>query len=286
MKDRKIYSFSKVNQKIIIEYINYISERGKYTVVSNKNSILSNNPDKRTDYGKRVSNSTVNSYIRNIKAFFSYCTEYDILKNNPAKKIKLISNKRKSKYYITDAQFRFLIQSFNLASFSEYRDYIITNLLIDTGMRISECLLIRTADVDFLKRAIFLPSQNTKGKRDRVVYYSSQMRLMLKHWLKYKDIYTDTEYLFTTQRGTQIDCRIFEKNFKKYCKRVGLENVSPHTLRNNFAKRFIMNGGNIYTLSQILGHSSVTVTEKTYLDLTDDDIREGYQNFSPLARMR
>ncbi|MFQ9697790.1 MAG: site-specific tyrosine recombinase XerD, partial [Zhenhengia sp.] len=59
-----------------------------------------------------------------------------------------------------------------------------------------------------------------------------------------------------------------------------------HTLRNNFAKRFLMNGGNIFTLSQILGHSSVMVTEKAYLDLTDDDIRQSYQAFSPLAHMR
>lgn len=47
-----------------------------------------------------------------------------------------------------------------------------------------------------------------------------------------------------------------------------------------------MNVGNIFTLSQILGHSSVTVTEKAYLDLSDDDIRQGYQEGSPLAKMR
>ena len=79
---------------------------------------------------------------------------------------------------------------------------------------------------------------------------------------------------------------MFEKNFKNYCNRIELKNVSPHTLRNNFAKRFLMNGGNIFTLSQILGHSSVTVTEQAYLDLTDEDIRQSYQDFSPLAKMR
>ena len=47
-----------------------------------------------------------------------------------------------------------------------------------------------------------------------------------------------------------------------------------------------MNGGNIFTLSQILGHSSVTVTEQAYLDLTNEDIRQSYQDFSPLAKMR
>lgn len=47
-----------------------------------------------------------------------------------------------------------------------------------------------------------------------------------------------------------------------------------------------MNGMDIYTLSRILGHSSVTVTEKAYLDLTDQDLRHRYQNFSPIENMR
>ena len=47
-----------------------------------------------------------------------------------------------------------------------------------------------------------------------------------------------------------------------------------------------MNGGDIYTLSKILGHSSVTVTEECYLDLNDEDIRKCYQRYSPLANLR
>ena len=51
-------------------------------------------------------------------------------------------------------------------------------------------------------------------------------------------------------------------------------------------KRCLMNGMDIYTLSRILGHSSVTVTEKAYLDLNDRDLRNRYQNFSPIENMR
>ena len=57
-------------------------------------------------------------------------------------------------------------------------------------------------------------------------------------------------------------------------------------LRNNFAKRFLMQGGDIYTLSRILGHSSVKVTEEAYLDLDTDDLRTNYQRFSPLANLK
>lgn len=54
-------------------------------------------------------------------------------------------------------------------------------------------------------------------------------------------------------------------------------------LRNNFEKRFLMQGGDIYTLSRILGHSSVKVTEEAYLDLDENDLRQNYQRYSPLA---
>jgi integrase/recombinase XerD len=87
--------------------------------------------------------------------------------------------------------------------------------------------------------------------------------------------------------GTPLEIRTFESNLRKYLDRAGIDKeYTPHCLRNNFAKRCLMNGIDIYTLSRILGHSSVTVTEKAYLDLTDGDLKQRYQNYSPLENMR
>lgn len=75
----------------------------------------------------------------------------------------------------------------------------------------------------------------------------------------------------------------YETNFTRYIQRAGItKHISPHTLRNNFAKRCLMSGMDIYTLSRILGHSSVSVTEKAYLDVNDEDIRKRYSKFSPI----
>lgn len=87
--------------------------------------------------------------------------------------------------------------------------------------------------------------------------------------------------------GLPVEAGTFETNFKKYVSRAGItKDVSPHVLRNNFAKRCLMNGMDIYTLSRILGHSSVTVTEQAYLDLTDADLRHRYQRFSPMDSLQ
>lgn len=268
------------------EYIKYLTERGKYTVVTDENTKKLNFPENREDYKKEVSKTTINNYTRNIKVFFNYLYENRYIRQNPIARIKQLKNSRKIVGYIDDVNMNKLLKCFNLSLFHEYRDYIITQLIFDTGMRLGETLLIKETDIDFVRRTIFLPADNTKGKKDRYVFFSEEMLKELKRWISYKDRYKECEYIFCTQRGTSLKVSNYETNFKKYGKRIGLEDIHPHMLRNNFAKRYLMNGGDIYTLSKILGHSSVTVTEKAYLDLQSDDLRNKYQKHSPLMNLK
>lgn len=276
---------SKVKIDMVRKYIKFLQERGKYTVVFDEKTKIYNNPEVRTDVGKKVSTTTINNYIRNIKVFFTYLKEQRIIKNSPMENIKQIKNDRIPKDFISDEDFTRLLRHIDTSKFHEYRDYIIIQLIMDTGMRIGECLLIIMENVDLDKRCILLPAENTKGKKDRYVFFSPIMQQELRRWLQYKDRYTTSSYLFCSKRGTPLTIGDFESNFTNYGKRIKLD-VNPHQLRNNFAKRFLMAGGDIYTLSRILGHSSVTVTEKAYLDLTDNDIRKNYQKFSPLTNIR
>ena len=154
-------------------------------------------------------------------------------------------------------------------------------------MRLSETLALTIHDIDLVRRTIYIPAEITKGRKDRVTFFSTTMSKWLNRWIRYKDTIQESELLFPTQRtNTLLTASNFERNFRVYLRRTNIEkNVTPHTLRNNFTRRFLMNGGDIYTLSRILGHSSVTVTEKAYLDLMDEDFRKKYQRFSPLENM-
>jgi integrase/recombinase XerD len=140
-------------------------------------------------------------------------------------------------------------------------------------------------DLELARRRIVLRAEITKGRQDRTVFFSEKTERVLRRWLQFKDRYVDSEYLFPVrERGSHIQVGNFESNFKKYLIRSGLnEQFTPHCLRNNFAKRCLMNGMDIYTLSKLLGHSSVTVTEQAYLDLNDEDIAKRYQSHSPLS---
>lgn len=282
----KIKEAGEVKELHIRNYINHLQERGKYTVVANENTRKTNFPEHRQDYKKEISKTTINNYIRNIKVFFNYMYESRYINNNPIKRVKQLKNQRKVVGYIDDVNMNKLLKSFDLSKFHEYRDYVITNLIFDTGMRLGETLLIKETDIDFVRRTIFLPADNTKGKKDRYVFFSAEMGKELKRWLQYKDRYKESQYVFCTTRGTNLKVSNYETNFTKYGERIGKKDIHPHMLRNNFAKRFLMSGGDIYTLSKILGHSSVTVTEEAYLDLQSEDLRMQYQKHSPLLNLK
>ena len=287
-EEKDIDDVHKVDKDIVQEYIQFTKERGKYSFVASTDGMIKANIDKRTDIGEAVSDSTLNNYLRNIKVFFNWLEENQIIKRNTVSKCKFIKTNRKSKDQLTDIEFSKLINSIDITKFNEYRDYIICNLIMDTGMRLNETLNLTINDVDFVRRTILIPAELSKGRKDRVVFYSQTMSKLLHRWLRFKDTMQESELLFPTQRTNGIlSVSNFERNFRIYLKRAKIgKNITPHGLRNNFARRFLLASSDIHTLSKILGHSSVTVTEKAYLDLMDEDFRKKYQRFSPLENMR
>ena len=168
---------------------------------------------------------TINNYLRNMSAFFNWCVEEGLILRSPVKRRDYIKVERRPLEFVSDEDFRKLLRNMNTASFSEYRDYIIIQLLLDTGMRINECLMIQVTDVNLPKRYIYLPAENTKGKKGRHVFFSDKMATQLQRWIKYKDRYRDSDFLFCTNKGKFLEVSNFEKNVRKYAQRIGLKDI-------------------------------------------------------------
>ena len=284
-----ITEVNKVTESVIRRYISDLQERGKYTFYAVEKQKETNHPDRRRDYRKPISVITINSYIRELRVFFNWLDIECELVKNPMRKVRQLKENRKAKDYIKDEDFKKLINSLDKSYYSEHRDYAMIVLMMDSGMRLGECSCLLTEDLNLAKKQIALRAEITKGRKDRTVYFSSKTERILRRWIQFKDRYSNSDYLFPTRSNTgdHIQVSNFETNFKHYLRRNSLnESISPHCLRNNFAKRCLMNGMDIYTLSRILGHSSVTVTEQAYLDLTDEDIGKRYQHYSPMNAIR
>ena len=279
-----IFTVDKVTENVIRRYIMELQERGKYTFYIVDKQKKTNYPERRRDYRKPISTATINNYIRNLRVFFNYLERNYIIKKNPMKKIRQLRTNRKPKVYLTDEELRKLLANLDRSYFSEHRDYMMIMLMLDSGMRLGECSTLLVTDLELHRKRINLRAEETKGRRERTVFFSPKTEKALRSWLQFKDRYVESDCLFPVkEHGGSIGVGNFEGNFRKYIARTGLsEEYTPHCLRNNFAKRCLMNGMDIYTLSKILGHSSVTVTEQAYLDINDDDMSKRYQAYSPL----
>jgi len=287
-EEKEITDIRKVNKEVVEDYLEFTKDRGKYSFTrADEETVSKANLDKRHDSGKPMAMATINAYLRNIKSFATYLEENNISKNTKIHKCKFIKTERKAKEQLTDVEYAKLIKSLDLSKFHEFRDYTIINLIFDTGMRLGETLSLNTYNIDILRRTILIPADATKSRKDRAVFFSQNMSKLLQRWLKYKDAMVETNLLFSAQRTNgMLSTGNFEKNFRGYLKKANInKKITPHGLRNNFSRRFLLSGGNLLILSKILGHSSVKVTEAAYLDLQDDDLRKKYQAYSPLMNM-
>lgn len=271
-----------VKSSHIRRYIQYLRDRGKYTVTAHEKSLNINFPQHRTDYKKQISDTTIANYTRNIRVFFNFLKMEREIKDNPMDNVDKIKPKRKQKKLLTESELKIFFRSFNLTLFHEYRTWMQLRLILDTGIRANECCSLMPEDVDFKTKAILV--RNTKNGHERYVYFGHKLLVDLKRWLSHKDRYVDSPYLFPTSRGTRLTVTNFESTVRRKGSNVELH-VHPHLLRNNFAKHYLLNNGDFATLSRILGHASVETTMKAYLDFSDREIGRKYQKHSPLNNL-
>lgn len=277
-KELGLTSFEQVETSHIRQYIKYLQERGKYTVATANEDI--NFPENRTDFAKPLSPWTINNYIRNIKVFFNFMVEERYIRESPAERIKYLKEEEKIKEPLTREEIKKILDQFDVLTLHGHRDYIITKLLLSTGARIGETLSLKDEDVDWSNGVIIF--KNTKNKKERYGYLTNKMNYELKRWVTFREKYSKypSEWLFPTNRGTQLQITAYGASLRRAGKRAGIKNVHPHRLRATFAIEFLKNGGSIYVLSRLLGHSSIEVT-KIYLNMTEKDLRKEFLKYHP-----
>ncbi|OAB44169.1 tyrosine-type recombinase/integrase [Paenibacillus glacialis] len=167
----EIEEVKKVQSGHIRQYIKYLRERGKYTVVNNELTKNNNHPENRTDYKKEISTTTIANYVRNIKVFFNYLFEVEReIPKNIVEKIENPKIERKQKKRLSSDEIKNVFGQFETSTFHGYRNYVIARLLLDTGMRIGECLSLLEKNFDFQHKSILVT--NPKNKQERYVYFS------------------------------------------------------------------------------------------------------------------
>ncbi|GCE05094.1 tyrosine-type recombinase/integrase [Dictyobacter aurantiacus] len=248
-----------------------------------------NNPNKPTKDDTTVSDLTVKGYVQVIKGFFNWCVKEELITKNPVLKLE---NPKVGKYVIktfSSDQVRMMLEACNTHTMIGFRDYTIILLLLDTGIRVSE-LCGLTLDRVYLEvmNDAFIKVLG-KGRKEREVGVSSDVAQYLwKYIHQHRHAKDDkNQTLFINLFGENLTIYGVEQMLEEVEKRAGITGVrvSPHTFRHTFARMFLENGGEVYKLSLILGHSSVLVTENYLKDFVSREARQGQSKHSPVSSL-
>ena len=173
-------------------------------------------------------------------------------------------------------------QGFTMARPSAVRDKAMLLLLLDTGLRASELCRLKVEDVD-LKTGIVLvrPYRSSLKSRPRTTQIGSNTRKFLWKYLAVYEI-KSSDFLFhsTDDDGPMNRSSLFQL-FARLGDRAGVVNCHPHRFRHTFAITFLRNGGDVFSLQRMLGHSSLEMV-RHYLALAEADDKEAHRRASPV----
>ena len=227
-----------------------------------------------------LSPSSIASYVRTLKSFFSWCNENDKTQVN----IKLYHAPETVKETYTDKELKLLLKKPNVKScgFTEYRNWVIVNLFLNSGCRAATVRSFLIKDVNLDNQTITY--RHTKNGKIQIVPLCSSMASILREYMRVRSG-KPNDILFPNDFGKPITENALRLAIAKYNNARGVQKTSIHLFRHSFAQRYLQNGGNSLYLQKILGHSTLAMT-KHYCNIYDVELVKSFDTFSPLATLK
>lgn len=231
---------------------------------------------------RKLSDQTVNCYMRSLRIFWSWLVREGILAETPFAYVKLPRIRHKVIPTFSESDIWALLSAINTASPQGYRDYAIILTLLDTGMRLSELTGLKFDDAHLDDGVLKVLGETN---RERVVPIGRDLKRCLWRYvnLHRPDPASPQEnYLVLSHDGRRLKKNRIECLVKKYSQRAGITGVrcSPHTLRHTAAVSFLRNDGDVFSLQRIMGHADVE-SLSIYVNITKSDVAKAHRSSSP-----
>lgn len=258
---------SSITEDTIQEYINYLKTKPKKT-------------GKNDDEVEYLSSVTIATYIRHLRAVLNFFMKRGYTKNFV---IQLPKADKEVKEAYSDSELKALLKKpdLKICSFSEYRNWVMTNYFLSTANRLSTVQNLRIKDLNFEDNEICL--RHVKNRKAYVIPMQKDLKKILVEYLTYRKGEPD-DYLFCNEND---DKKPLTKNgiktaMARYNNNRGVMKTSVHIYRNTFAKYWILSGGDIVRLQKILSHKKLNMVLE-YVDMYGNDLQKGFDDFNPLS---
>ena len=231
--------------------------------------------------GNQLSIKTQNYHIIAVRAFLKYLTKKDV-KTLAPEKIELGKIPKRTVEVLSREELERLFHAVDQTRNSALRDLAILETLYSTGLRVSELASLNRDQVDLKRREFMVRG---KGSKPRLVFLSKRAAERIEDYIKQRA--DNLNPLFLNNLKSEIlddDKRrlstvSIESLVRKYSRKAGIiKKVTPHTLRHSYATELLINGADIRSVQELLGHSSITTTQ-IYTHVTDKKLREIHEKF-------
>ena len=239
------------------------------------------------DISKKVKSPTQARIVSGLRRFYEYLMLENIVKNNPIQNIETPKIGTNLPVTLTVEEIDKILSSIKLTSKTGIRNLAILELLYSCGLRVSELTNLKISDLFFKESIIKVTG---KGNKERFVPISNQAQLYINNYIddirgfkKIKKNFEDT--LFLNERGSNLSRVMIFIILKKLSSLANInKKIGPHTLRHSFATHLIENGADLITIQNMLGHESITTTER-YLHVNKKHLLDSMIKFHPRTKM-
>ncbi len=222
-------------------------------------------------------------YYRNLKAAFNKAKDWGYIKENCFTKVKLPKRQKMAPIFINSDQLSVISDQIKSET---VKDFVM--IAFYTGMRLDEIVNLRWKNVDLQNRVITVGDEEftTKGRTQRFIPMSEEALKIIenlelrmqnekqKKIISIKSRNATQNFVFCKENGKMFTGNYFSRRFKDACKSADMDNkIHFHTLRHSFASNLAQKGVSLYTIKELLGHSSISTTE-IYSHLNMDCLRE------------
>lgn len=231
---------------------------------------------------QKITPRTINRKISTLKSFFKYCLVREWIAASPAKTIQVLKTKKRLPTYVESDQMDQLSQRDYFSDDLDGRmEYLVVNLLYQTGMRVSELVNLKTTQIDFARTQIKVLG---KGNKERVIPISEVLAKTIRLFMDEAGQLFPADsgsFLLINGKGKHPGARQLYAIVKKYLSLITTaDKKSPHVLRHGFATHLTSNGAELNAVKELLGHSSLAATQ-VYTHNSIDRLRDIHKKSHP-----
>ena len=228
------------------------------------------------------SNVSVNRKIASLKAFYKFLLKTKQIEVSPLLKHKALKTPKTLQIPFSEKEVvDVLSQIQNPIGFEEIRDKLIIDLFYTTGIRRTELIHLKTANVNTSNNTIKVLGKRNKERILPLLPIVSEQLILYANERTRLEIITDNDFFFLTKKGLKLNDSFVYRLINTYFSTVS-EKVkkSPHILRHTFATHLLNNGADLNSVKELLGHSSLASTQ-IYTHSSLSELKKVYEEAHP-----